>query len=188
MKRLLNPSFDYFTLPASSGKNTAGMSLTWFAPVSSFTPSTGIKDPPETGTDPGDTVIISTTHTFQTGFGFIPLPVDAEVSEMKLKSGGDSGSTTETTEMIAFLPGDSPELLELVHNICDEQLIAVQKTAECANAQFKQAGCSCYPAKATYEFTSGTKKTGGRKGYVITFTAICTPSFYAGTITEKPTV
>jgi hypothetical protein len=64
--------------------------------------------------------------------------------------------------------------------------IVLYKDSDCQSTRYQQLGCECDPAiLESYEYTSGNKTSGGKKGFVLTFTANMIPLDYEGIITYK---
>jgi hypothetical protein len=62
--------------------------------------------------------------------------------------------------------------------------VVIFKDPNCQDTRMLQLGCDCDPALTTYKFTSGNRRTGGKKGYEVTFQSGCLFD-YTGTVTEK---
>lgn len=154
-----------------------------FAPVSWFNV---IQEVSGTGTVAGDTKIISGTHTFLTGKGFVDITLYREGSEGDGDFKGDPGFNVPEYNYKGLIVGDEAEVNELVEEIVNTGLIVLIKDPKCTSDRYIQLGCGCDPAIMTSgKFSTGQRLGGGKKGYLITFTSPC-KNDYTGTVTDKP--
>jgi len=156
----------------------------WVAPKSDFTL---LQEPVLSGTPAaGESVTISTAHTFPVGKGFIKLACAPDSVEANGTMVGPKGAKRVKWQPKFTVQGDSPALLEQMKALLNEDLIVIFKDATCPGGPLIQFGCDCTPVNASEgEFTSSnTGADDGQKAWVITTDANC-KYFYDAVIAEK---
>lgn len=154
-----------------------------FAPRSWFNV---LQEAPDTGTVAGETKIITATHTFTAGKGFVDITLYRDGSEGEGDFKGDPGFNVPEYTYKGLIVGDHAEVTELVEEIANQGLIVLIKDPKCASTRHIQLGCKCDPAIMTAgKFTTGQRLGSGKKGYMISFTSPCKFD-YTGTVTMKP--
>lgn len=146
-----------------------------------------LQEPVLPGAAPGDTVRITTAHTFGPTEGFIKIILQPDSAQANATLVGPKGAKRLKHAPQFSIQGDSAKLLEMIINLVNEDLILIYKDANCPGGQLIQYGCSCKPVQISEgEFTSSnTGEDDGQKAYVLTADASC-KYFYDSTITEKP--
>ena len=178
-------AFNFFKEDATLVKfgDNPGNSNFQFAPVSWFNV---LQEAPATGTVAGETKIITATHTFTVGKGFIDITLYREGSEGEGDFKGDPGFNVPEYTYKGLIVGDHAEVSELVEEIANTGLVVLIKGPKCNDTRRIQLGCKCEPAIMTAgKFSTGQKLGGGKKGYMISFTSSCRFD-YTGTVTMKP--
>lgn len=136
----------------------------------------------------GERVTIGTSHTYVAGKGSIAVYCPPNTVEGDGDMVGELLAHRFQWKPKIIIPGDSPELLDMVLSLINESfLLHVQDSANCLNGvhQFIQIGCDCDPCLVdTNSFKSGTTGT-GRKQYEFVMSAYC-KFFYNGVLTELP--
>lgn len=138
------------------------------------------------GSVEGDTKIITGNHTFPTDEGFVQYSDHQGGSTLEGEASGDEGFVgLPGYKFTIFLVGDSPALQEKVEGMRNMAGILIFKDPECDATRMHQLGCKCDPAIVTsIKFTSGGRKSGGKKGWEVTLTSTCKFD-YQGTLTLK---
>lgn len=173
---------DFLGLEGASNK-TGFSSEILAAPKSWFL---SLKDTTAAPASPGDTVTIPTAHTFNTGKGFIKLQSTFDTQDLVGEAIGDNAdSIGHKIDFMAFLPGLKPVIAEIVNALENDELILLIKDCNLAPGTYIQLGCTCDGVRAKASI-SGGKKSGGAKGYSVTFTGYCSILFYTSTVTLKP--
>lgn len=147
---------------------------------------TSIAEAPNTGTEEGETRIITDDHTFPVDEGFIKASGHQSGGEMEAQSQGEAGFLGQMPyKHKVFLVGDKAALRERVENMKNRPFIMIFKDPNCQDTRMLQLGCGCDPAIVSdAKFMSGNRKTGGKKGYEITFESTCLFD-YQGILTLK---
>ncbi|HYC27604.1 MAG TPA: hypothetical protein VEB42_02295 [Chitinophagaceae bacterium] len=154
-------NYQHLLTPKNIGSGIAQQLL--IAPVEYFA-TNGIKSPPATGTNPGDEVIISSSHVFKSGKGFIEILLAPELNSFQATQMGDKGSSKFDQSLRVFVPGSYFEVHETVKNLLNVPFIALIKDSECPADFYYQVGACGVYAYFTCDFTTGTTKE-GKKGY-----------------------
>lgn len=172
--------YNYDAIPKAD-VNKPGMSKILVAPKSYFA---SIKVPTAHAAA-GDTKKITTTHTFQSGKGFIAF--DGYVRQKGTGKGstvGDIGSKTQKWEVTAMVAGMNAELLEFVEGGLNEDFIVLASDG-CACGEdavtYLQFGCESNPATLAADGDLGTIE-GGFKGNTLKFESFGVPNVYTGGI------
>ena len=153
-----------------------------FCPVEDFTTIAGTTASPSAD---GDTRIVPTNHTFPVGKGFIKGTLYREGTDVKGESKGEIGFQSMEYTGKGMFVGDSEFVIERSENLLNRAFIVLIKDPDCATDTYRQLGCNCDPAiLSKLDFNSGTKISGGKKGYDVSFTAKCL-LHYTGTVTLK---
>lgn len=155
----------------------------WFREISKFET---IQEPTDTPTEEGDTKIITDTHLFGSGEGFIKLSLHQDGVTLEGETQGEPGFMGQIPRKLkGFVVGDEAPLLEKIENLRNRGVIVLFEHPDCSNNQKYQLGCECDPAViSSIKEMSGGRKTGGKKGFEIEFTSTCR-FIYEGSITEK---
>jgi hypothetical protein len=173
---------DYLGLAGAPNK-TGFSSEILFAPKSWFL---SLKEPATPFTNPGDSVTIGTTHTFNTGKGFVKLVTTQDTQDLTGETIGDNvDSQGQKIDLTGFLAGLNAVTTELAEALANEEIITLVKDCNLASGTYIQLGCNCDGLRAKISPVGG-KKSGGAKGYNITFTGYCGIRYYTGTVTLKP--
>jgi hypothetical protein len=178
-------SYSFFAEDPANVKfgDTPGYGNIAFAPIEDFTV---IGEPVGPFTTEGASKTHAVTHTFPAGKGFIEASLYREGAEMKGESKGDVGFQSGDYTVSIFIVGDTPEIREKVENMANRGHIVLVESADCADGTLKQLGCKCNPAVvAKWEFMSGNKLNGGKKGYKVDISSPCLFD-YTSTVTYKP--
>jgi hypothetical protein len=131
----------------------------------------------------GDSVTIDDSHVYATNKGSIAVYVVPKTTQGDGEMVGDPLARRYAWKPKIIIPGDSPELYEMVLNLLNEDFILHVKDAKCETTQFIQFGCDCDPCQVdTAPFTGGTVGS-GRKQYELNLLTYC-KFFYNGVITE----
>lgn len=156
----------------------------WFAPVNTFT---SIKTPTGSPTALGDTLKITTSHTFPADEGFIPMLCKQHSVTTTSAPVGDDGSVRSEWTLKAIFLGDSAELMETLEGMqAYSDSIFLAKDQDCLNAtDYVQIGDECQQGTVKYTFTGNTTKE-GLKEYALEVKVTGKKFFYSGTVTEKP--
>ena len=163
---------------APGGYNTT----CWFREVDKFT---SLKTPPASGTVEGQMRIITETHTFAVDDGFIQGSGHQEGGSMEGEPQGEPGEQgLPMYKFTLFFVGDHAPLRERVEEMSNRSFVLLFKDPKCSDTRILQLGGDCDPALTSFKFTSGSRKTGGKKGYLVTFQS-SELNDYQGTVTEK---
>lgn len=133
----------------------------------------GIAEPEAPFTEAGASKIITSDHDWLDTKGAIKLYLDKDGTDLSGGGEGESGFQGKKYVAKGFVVGDDAATLEMVENLIADAHIAFINDPVCTKNRIMQLGCACDPATATYKFMSGNKKSGGKKGYEITFEAGC---------------
>lgn len=173
---------DFLGLEGASNK-TGFSSELLFAPKSWFL---SLKEPVGPFTLPGDSVTIATTHTFNTGKGWVKLVTTQDTQDLTSDPTGDNvDSQGQVIKLNAFLPGLKPVQVELAEALKNDEIVLLMKDCNLPSGTYIQLGCTCDGIRAKVNVTGG-KKSGGAKGHNIEFNGYCAIQFYTGTVTMKP--
>lgn len=131
----------------------------------------------------GDSKTIDGTHTLVTNKGAIKCYVVPKTVEGDGDAVGDQLAKTFAWKPKILIPGDNPQVCEMVENLLNEDFLLFIKDAQCGSVQFIQFGCDCDPVNVdAASFKSGTIGN-GRKQYELTGLTYC-KYFYNGTLTD----
>jgi|GEM_PF-2586894 len=146
---------------------------------------TSIAVAPASTTTEGGLRIISDDHTFPAGKGFRTLTMYRGDTSTDGSFPGDPGFKTNQYGAKGFLVGDDPATREFAEQLKNKGVILLQTSADCSDTRILQHGCSCSPTVVKdVKFSSGSRISGGKKGYEITFE--CMDIFdYQGVVTEQ---
>lgn len=178
-------AFDYKSYLRANVKNAEpGYSPeVWMAPLSEFLV---LQEPVLPGVAAGDTVRITQAHTFAAGKGFVRFECapDSVTGDGTLI--GPKGAKRTRFNPQIILQGDSPEQLEMIKAMANENMIVILKDATCPGGQLVQFGCDCTPVNVNEgQFTSSnTGDDQGQKAWTLTLQANC-KYFYDAAVTEK---
>lgn len=175
------PFYNYDAIPKAD-VNKPGMCKILVAPKSYFA---SIKVP-TAHTTAGQSKKITTTHTFQSGKGFIAF--DGYVRQKGTAKGstvGDIGSKTQKWEVTIMVAGMNAELLEFTEGGLNEDfIIEAADGCQCAidGQEYLQFGCENNPATLSADGDLGTIE-GGFKGMTLKFESFGVPNVYSGSVT-----
>jgi hypothetical protein len=133
----------------------------------------------------GQSKEITTTHTFNSGKGFIAF--DGYVRQKGTGKGstvGDVGSKTMKYEISAPVAGMNSELLEFIEGGLNEDFIVLAADGcQCGidGQEYLQFGCENNPAILSADSDLGTIE-GGFKGNTLKFEAFGVPNVYSGSV------
>lgn len=175
---------NYFNVTrANVGNQKPGLShVGYIAPLSWFDDL----EQPAGGGGAGD-VTISTDHTFlssPTGLGFLKLYMLPKSGEETGETNGDPGALASVWKGKFIIPGDTPELQNLIENhLKNDDVIVLYLDANDASGAVYQHGSRRAPANIiSVNKTSGVKGS-GTKGWTLEIEAV-DRYFYEGVITE----
>lgn len=164
--------------------NTPGLlGYVYFAPESWFT--TIAKAPKYSAgqAKAGDSVLITDTHTFKPGFGWLKIYITLDSNQLKGAIVGERDGRGLKITFEGFHPGNKPESLEflnLVKNIGGIMLVPD------ADETYLQVGAKGLPVELAPDFDSA-RLSSGRRGSIVKGEAYATGMrIYTGDITEKP--
>lgn len=175
------PFYNYDAIPKAT-TNKPGMCKILVAPKSYFS---SIKVP-TAHTTAGESKEITSTHTFESGKGFIAF--DGYVRQKGTGKGstvGDIGSRTQKWEVTAMVAGMNSELLEFIEGGINEDFIVLASDGcMCGidTSEYLQFGCENIPATLSADGDLGTIE-GGFKGNTLKFESFGVPNVYSGSVT-----
>lgn len=155
-----------------------------WAPRDTFT---SIKMPVVGGTPAaGDSLKITTAHTFGASDGFISWLCKQGSVTITGQTNGDPGSKIMTYSTKFVLLGDSASTQEQLESLLNDDVIALFKDANClAATDYVQLGNDCINPEFDVKFDGKTTNE-GLKEYEVTMTCKKAKYFYSATVTEKP--
>lgn len=175
--------YNYGNVAKSTGNNNPGSCEIYLAPLSYLDT---IQTADSTPSAAGDSVTISSTHTFQPNKGWIKLLGNIKTKNTaKGTTVGEQGSRNMTTEITVQVAGLNAELIEFAESGINQEFIAlVADGCNCDNGtpSYLQFGCEKIPCHFTSEFDTGTID-GGFKGFTFKFMAYGFPKVYTGGVT-----
>jgi hypothetical protein len=176
----------YKKITKADQKNVDGgyKNVVLFAPRSSFLTFAM----PSPGATPasGDTLKITTAHTFGTTEGFISWLCQKASVTIKGKSEGEAGAKSMVWTAEFTLLGDSASTQEQLENLLNDDVIALFKDGNClAATDYVQIGDECNNPEFDVEF-DGKTTAEGLKIYKVTMKCKKAKYFYSGAVTEKP--
>jgi hypothetical protein len=167
-------------LISAADKKPGHSDVLYVCPIANFTAIAGAVND---GT-PGSTKLISATHTHPANKGFIKVQCKAKSIDPTADAQGEAGGQVPNFKYKVIIKGDSPEILEFVEQILNEDLIAIFNGPVCGVDNFTQLGSECSPAQISgFAFRGGSRSNGGFKEYEFTIES-SEKFFYEGTITE----
>lgn len=173
---------DYAGLGAAGNKTGINKTF-WFAPKSWFD---SIKES-TTNTNPGDTVTITTAHTFDTGKGWVECNFTDDTAEILAETIGDNVDSQSLAPVLnGFLGGLTPENTEIVQALIQgEEVLILVQDCNLSSGTYIQLGCKCSGMYVKAKLSTG-KRSGGVKGWELEFKGYCNINFYTSTLTLKP--
>ncbi|AWW32435.1 hypothetical protein DN752_21070 [Echinicola strongylocentroti] len=163
--------------------NAPGLRKTmWLAERDWFMADTGLAAPVAPFENPGDSLRISDTHTFETEFGFVPFHTTLATGELTGEMVGDRESRTNNPNLVGKHPGLTAEIVEFFQQKKNGDWIVLVQTLEGELIQLGEDGLEC---EVSFSFGSGTVE-GGYQGVTVTITNYGKLFFYEGDITEYP--
>lgn len=174
-------SYDYTNVGLNDSNNNTGLSeKLLIAPTNWLTT---IATPSATPSAPGDEVLITADHVFDTGKGFIEIDATQDTVDLISEIVGDNAdSLSNKFTLNGFLAGLTPENLEFVKNMKNDSFIILMKDCN----RYYQLGSNCGSLVKGQGTISTGKRSGGAKGHNLTFTAYSELFVYEGTVTLKP--
>jgi len=128
---------------------------------------------PNSGTAEGDLRIITDDHTFSATFGFRTITLYRGDSQTEGTMPGDPGFKSNNYSPKGLVVGDDAATREFIEQLKNKGVILLQQSPDCSDPRIIQYGCACSPAVVKdVKYTSGSRMTGGKKGYEITFEAL----------------
>lgn len=162
--------------------NAPGIRKTiWIAEIDWFVDGTGLATPGAT-TNPGDSLRITTNHTFKEGFGFIPFHSTLGTGQLTGEMVGDKESRTNKPTLVGKHPGLTAEIVEFFQTRKSGDYIVLVQTLAGEVIQLGEMGLEC---EIMYSFDSGTVES-GYQGVTATIENYGKLYFYEGDITEYP--
>lgn len=156
--------------------------VAWIAPASWFT---AVAEPVAGGLGE-DRLTITTDHTFPAGKGFIKCYLQPRKNTVTAESKGDPGAQTLNWKLSVVIPGDSAKLQAMIEELMNDDLIILQKDANCPGNAVTQYGCDCNPGSMSAVKFDGSKVGDANvKAWSFDVETNCR-FFYEGTITVMP--
>lgn len=153
-----------------------------FAPVSTFL---SIKVPTATPTALGDTVKITTAHTFNTDEGWISLLSKLHSVTGTAETTGDEGAQSIIWKYKFTILGDNAINLETLKTMLNDNCIFLLKDSDClAGTAYVQIGDECLSPTLKISFDGKTTKE-GLKEYTVEMEVKDKKFFYSSTVTMK---
>lgn len=163
--------------------NAPGIRKTiWIAERDWFADATGLVAPVPPFTNPGDSLRIATSHTFKTGFGFIPFHSTLGTGQLTGEMVGDKESRTNKPTLVGKHPGLTAEIVEFFQKTKSGDYIVLVQTLAGEVIQLGEDGLEC---EIMFSFDSGTVES-GYQGVTATIENYGKLYFYEGDITEYP--
>lgn len=125
---------------------------------------TAIKKPVPPFDQEGEEVLITQSHTFKPGRGFLTFALAPQKNKLDAKSTGDLGNNFFSLTPEMFIPGSYAAAHETIRNLLNQPLVALVKDCSCPDEWHIQLGCEDIGCWLTADFTTGTTKDGS-KGY-----------------------
>lgn len=174
----------YKKFTAATQENTGGgyKNVVFWAPVDTFT---AVQVPTPTPTALGDTLKITTAHTFPADEGFISWLCKLHTVTVTGDTVGDDGANQMEWKATFTLLGDGAVTQEEITGQLNRDNIWLLKDSAClAGGPYVQLGDACVAPSVKVTFDGKTTKE-GLKEYTVELTCK-KKSFYSGTVTEKP--
>lgn len=173
---------DYDGIQAASNK-TGFKKDFWFAPKSWFL---SIKES-TTSAAAGDTVTVSTAHTFNTGKGWVKAVLTEDTTELDSETIGDNVDSQNMNVVLkGFLAGLTAVNTEIVKALIQgEEVLVMLQDCNLAATTYIQLGNSISGLTCKATMTGG-KRSGGVKGWNLEFRGFDGILFYTSTLTLKP--
>lgn len=138
---------------------------------------------PKTGTNPGDTAIITADHKFKTGKGWTKQYITLDSNEIKAAIVGERDGRGVKINFEGFHPGNKAVALEFGRVVKNLGLIMLVPDAD---GTYLQVGAEGLPVELAADYGSG-RLSGGRRGFTIKGEAYSNGLYiYAGAIAYKP--
>ena len=131
---------------------------------------------------PGEKFLITGTHTFEAGFGFIELYGTLDTHELTAETVGDRDSRTTNPKFVFKNPGIDAEGIEFAEMAKNDEWIILVEQLNGSYIQLGQDGLECdlVPSR------SSGKVSGGYTGQTFTAESFGPVFIYEGDITMKP--
>lgn len=177
-------SFNYFNINrqriSDADKKPGASDILYIAPIGFLD---DIKLPVNDGT-PGSTKRITQSHVWLAGKGALQIQCKAKSVEPSADAQGEAGGQVMNHKAKIIIKGDSPEILEFIEQIINEDVIAWIDSPICGTNQLVQLGSACTPAEITgFSMTPSTRSNGGFKQYEFTIQS-ADKAWYEGTLPE----
>jgi hypothetical protein len=131
---------------------------------------------------PGDTLKITSAHTFGAGDGFTEYACKTHSVTLKGTTTGDDGAQEMEWTGEYVILGDSASTQEQLQRLLNDDVICLLKEAACADGTYVQLGNDCVSPTFKVEFDGKTTKE-GKKEYKVTVT--CKKKyFYSANVTK----
>lgn len=163
--------------------NTEGgyKNVVLWAPVDTFT----LLQKPSASAASGDTLKISTAHTFPEDEGFISWLCKLHSVTITGETTGDPGARSIIWKCKFTLLGDDASTQEQLQNMLNDSCIFLLKDGACHATEYVQLGDECAQPDAAVTF-DGKTTLEGLKEYTVELTMKAKKYFYSSTVTEKP--
>ncbi len=132
---------------------------------------------------PGDTVTISTDHTFDAGKGFYSWYLKLQPNTLNGESVGDPGTKMINWKPEFYVLGDSASTQEQIQSLLNDDCIFLMKDISCDDDTWIQFGDECMSPEVTVTFTGNTAADGSKE-YKIELAVRIKKYFYKGTVTR----
>lgn len=148
--------------------------LSWF---------TTLAEPDPAGTGAAK-FTITDDHAFASLKGFVEVTLVKKKNTATAETKGDVGAQWLNHKVSIVIPGDGPEIQALITELMNEELVILQKEADCDGVEAViQLGCNCSSATpSSVKFDAGTEMGDTGKSWTLEAETYCR-YFYEGTIT-----
>lgn len=143
---------------------------------------TALQEPAAPFTNPGDSLRIATSHTFELGKGFIGMHTTLATAELVAEMVGERESRTNNPSLTAQHPGLTAEIIEFLQQMKSGDWIVIVETLAGEYIQLGEDGLEC---EVMYSFGSG-RVDGGYQGVTATISNFGKLYFYEGNLTMYP--
>jgi hypothetical protein len=159
----------YQHVTKATGTNGPGVRVKLLvAPISWFNV---IQQPSNAGLVAGDTIVISTAHTFTVSTplkGFVEFYTTPRTASAMLEMVGEYDSQGINATYEAFAPGVNIPLLEMMSQ--EDEFMLLIGDPDCDVQRFLQFGTRCSPAKMSgWKWESGKQGGEGKRGMTMKF-------------------
>ncbi len=152
-----------------------------FAPVGSFL---ALQKPITTPLASGDTVKITTAHTFTSPAGFYNWACKNSSVTITTETVGDPGAQQLRHTCVFNVLGDGPEIQEQMEKLLNDNVIALVKESNCLVADsYVQLGDECVQPDISIAFDAANSRE-GVKQWTVTMAVTGKKFFYTAAVTE----